>query len=180
MARGFGGELSFGRAVGLEFHFLQKKNSMANTYTQLYIQLVFAVKNREHLIPRQHKDDVYKYMTGVIQAHKHKLIVINGLPDHVHIFIGLHPNQSLSELVYEVKTATTKYIKKQPWMKFDFAWQKGFGAFSYSRSHIDAVYKYIQNQEEHHKKRTFKEEYLDFLKKFEVEYDEKYLFDFFD
>jgi putative transposase len=153
---------------------------MANTYTQLYIQLVFVVKGRRNLIPNKHKADVYKYMTGIIQSRKHKLIAINGMPDHVHIFIGLHPAQSLSKLVEEVKTATTKFIKKQDWMLHEFAWQVGFGAFSYSRSHIDNVYRYIQNQEEHHRKKTFKEEYLDFLEKFAVDYDERYLFEFID
>ncbi len=153
---------------------------MANTYTQLYIQLVFVVKGRQNLIPQEHKDTIYKYMTGVLQKRKHKVIAINGMPDHVHIFIGLHPAQSLSKLAEEVKTATTKFIKQQSWNRFDFAWQIGFGAFSYSRSHIDAVYKYIQNQEEHHKVKSFKEEYLEFLHKFEVEYDDKYLFEFID
>ena len=153
---------------------------MANTYTQLYIQIVFSVKGREHMIPKQYKDDVYKYVTGVIQQRKHKLLAINGMPDHVHIFIGLHPSQSLSDLVEETKTAATKYIKKQSWMKYDFSWQRGFGAFSYSRSHIDRVVKYIANQEEHHKKRTFREEYLDMLQKFDIEYDERYVFEFFD
>ena len=153
---------------------------MANTYTQLYIQIVFAVSKREDLIPKEHKDEVYKYMTGVIQKRKHKLIAINGMPDHIHIFIGLHPEQSLSDLIGDVKRATTKFIKKQPWMKYEFSWQRGFGAFSYSRSHIDAVVKYIDNQEIHHKKKTFREEYLEMLKKFDVDFNEKYIFDFLD
>jgi putative transposase len=153
---------------------------MANTYTQLYIQLVFATKDREHLIPKQWKEQVQQYMTQVIQKRKHKLLAINCMPDHTHIFIGQNPAHSLSDLVEQTKIATTKFIKKQPWMRFDFAWQKGFGAFSYSRSHIDRVVKYVHNQEEHHRKRTFREEYLDMLNKFEVEYDEKYVFQFFD
>lgn len=153
---------------------------MANTYTQLYIQIVFAVKRRQHLIPKEHKATVYKYITGVIQERKHKLLAINGMPDHIHIFIGLHPDQSLSDLVQEIKTAATKYIKQQPWMKSDFSWQRGFGAFSYSRSHIDNVVKYIANQEEHHRKQTFKKEYLKLLQKFDIEYDERYVFDFLD
>lgn len=153
---------------------------MANTYTQLYIQIVFAVKRRQHLIPKEHKTAVYKYITGVIQERKHKLLAINGMPDHIHIFIGLHPDQSLSDLVQETKTAATKYIKQQTWMKSDFSWQRGFGAFSYSRSHIDNVVKYIANQEEHHKKQTFKKEYLKLLQKFDIEYDERYVFDFLD
>lgn len=153
---------------------------MANTYTQLYIQIVFAVKRRQHLIPKEHKAVVYKYITGVIQQRKHKLLAINGMPDHIHIFIGLHPDQSLSDLVQETKAAATKYIKQQPWMKSDFSWQRGFGAFSYSRSHIDNVVKYIANQEEHHKNQTFKKEYLNLLQKFNIEYDERYVFDFLD
>lgn len=153
---------------------------MADTYTQLYIQIVFVVKGRKNLIPTKHKSEIYKYMAGLIERRKHKVIAINGMPDHVHVFIGLHPQQSISKLVNEVKTATTKFIKKQPWNLFDFAWQIGFGAFSYSRSHIDNVYKYIQNQEEHHKKKSFREEYLEFLQKFEVDYKEEYLFDFID
>lgn len=153
---------------------------MANTYTQLYIQIVFAVKGRQHLIPKEHKVDVYKYITGVIQQRQHKLLAINGMSDHIHIFISCHPNQSLSDLVQEIKTASTKYIKKQPWMKSNFSWQRGFGAFSYSRSHIERVAKYIANQEEHHQKQSFKKEYLDFLQKFEIEYDDRYVFDFFD
>lgn len=153
---------------------------MANTYTQLYVQLVFAVKGREHLIPKAHKEQVQKYMTGVIQGRKHKLLEINCMPDHSHIFIGLHPDQSISDLVEETKTATTKFIKKQPWMQFDFSWQKGFGAFSYARTQLEAVVNYIRNQEAHHQKRTFREEYLDFLNKFEVPFEEQYLFDFYD
>jgi REP element-mobilizing transposase RayT len=153
---------------------------MANTYTQLYIQLVFAVTDREHLIPKQHKEQVQQYMTQVIQERKHKLLAINCMPDHTHIFIGQHPTQSLSDLAEQTKTAATKFIKKQSWMPFNFSWQRGFGAFSYSRSHIDPVVKYVNNQEEHHQKRTFREEYLDLLNKFDVDYDEKYVFQFYD
>ncbi len=153
---------------------------MANTYTQLYIQIVFAVKGRKHLIPKKHKEDIQRYMTGVIQSEKSKLLQINCMPDHTHVFVGLNPNQSISDLVKITKTAATKYIKQQSWMSFEFSWQRGFGAFSYSRSHIDAVINYIKNQEEHHKKRTFQEEYLDMLSKFEVPFDERYLFEYYD
>ena len=141
---------------------------MANTYTQLYIQLVFAVQGRNSLIPKEYKEDLHRYITGVVQKRKHKMLAINCMPNHIHIFIGLHPAQSISDLVNNIKTASTKFIKKQSWMRFVFAWQKGYGAFSYSRSHIDAVVKYVLNQEQHHKKRSFQEEYLDFLKKFEI------------
>jgi len=153
---------------------------MANTYTQFYVQIVFAVNGRENLIPKAHKEDVHRYMTGVIQKRKHKLLAINCMPDHVHIFIGYHPTQTIPDLVSEIKTASTKYIKKQPWMPFAFSWQVGYAAFSYSRSHIDAVVKYILNQEEHHKKRAFREEYLDMLQKFDVDFNEQYLFEFYD
>lgn len=153
---------------------------MANTYTQLYIHIIFAVKSRKCLIPKQHKESVYKYITGVVQEREHKMIAINGMPDHIHIFVGIKPHQSISDLVFEVKTAATKYIKKQDWMKYKFSWQRGFGAFSYSRSQISNVATYIENQEVHHKKRSFREEYLDILQKFDVEYDERYIFEFFD
>jgi len=155
---------------------------MANTYTQLYVQLIFAPKGRKKMIPKTHKEEVQKYITGIIQdeRRKHKLLAINCMPDHIHIFVGLHPAQSISNLVSDIKTASTKFIKKQSWMPYAFEWQVGFGAFTYSKSHIDRVVKYILNQEEHHKKKTFKEEYLDFLNKFDVSYDEKYLFEFYD
>jgi len=155
---------------------------MADTYTQLYIQMVFSVKGRKSMIPKVHKEDVHKYITGIVQdkSRRHKMLAIHCMPDHIHIFVGLHTAQSIADLVNDIKTASSKYIKNQTWMLFDFAWQHGYGAFSYSRSHIDKVVKYILNQEEHHKKRTFKEEYLDFLDKFEIPYEEKYLFEFYD
>jgi REP element-mobilizing transposase RayT len=153
---------------------------MADTYTQLYVQLVFSVKGRNALIPKQHKEEVHKYITGVIQKRRHKLIVINAMRDHIHIFIGMNPSQSISDLVNNIKTASTKYIKQQPWMSHNFEWQNGYGAFSYSRSHIDSVVKYIENQEQHHQKRTFCAEYLDLLEKFDIEYKAEYLFEFYD
>ena len=153
---------------------------MADTYTQLYIQLVFSVQGRKSLIPKQYKEDVHKYITGIIQNRRHKLIAINAMRDHIHIFIGLHPSQSISDLVNNIKTGSTKKIKEQSWSSKEFSWQNGYGAFSYSRSHIDNVVKYIDNQEQHHKKRTFRAEYLDFLKKFDIEYKDEYLFEFYD
>jgi putative transposase len=155
---------------------------MANTYTQLYVQLVFAPKGREKMIPKEHKEEVHKYITGIVQHkdRRHKLIAINCMPDYIHIFVGLNPAQSISDLVGDIKTASSKYIKSRPWMPFDFEWQIGFGAFTYSHSQIDDVVKYILNQEQHHKKKTFREEYLDFLNKFDVPYDERYLFEFYD
>ena len=155
---------------------------MANTYTQLYVQIIFAPKGREKIIPKANKEELHKYITGIIQdkQRKHKLLAINCMPDHIHIFVGLHPSQSISSLVSDIKTASTKFIKKQPWMPFAFEWQKGFGAFSYSRSHMDNVIKYILNQEEHHHTKSFREEYHEFLESFGIEYDEAYLFDFYD
>jgi len=153
---------------------------MADTYTQLYVQMVFAVNGRENMIPKQHKEEVHKYITGVVQERRHKLLSIHCMPDHIHIFVGLHPAQSIADLVNDIKTASSKFIKKQSWMPFAFGWQHGYGAFSYSRSHIDAVVKYILNQEEHHKKRTFREEYLEFLDKFEIEYELRYLPEFYE
>lgn len=153
---------------------------MANTYTQLRVHIVFSVKGRESLIPKKHKDGVEKFITGVIQKRKHKMLAIYCMPDHIHIFIGLHPAQSISDLVNDIKTSSSKKIKKQPWIRFAFAWQEGYGAFSYAKSQTDAVVKYVLNQEEHHKKRSFREEYLDMLNKFEVDYDEQYLFEFYD
>jgi len=138
--------------------------------------LVFAVKGRNSLIPANHKDELQKYITGIIQNREHKLLAINNMPDHIHIFIGLSPKMAISDLVNEIKTASSKFMKRKRW-RGQFEWQEGYGAFSYSHSQIDNVIKYINNQEEHHKKRTFREEYIDLLKKFEVEYDEKYLFE---
>lgn len=152
---------------------------MANTYTQLYVQIVFAVKGRQHLIPKEYKDDVQKYITGIIQNRQHKLLAINCMPDHIHIFIGLHPAQSISDLVNAIKTASNKFIKSQYWMPYSFSWQRGFGAFSYSRSAVDNVVKYINNQEIHHRKKNFESEYRDFLEEFFVEYDDRYLFEFY-
>jgi len=159
---------------------------MANTFTQLYVHIIYSTKGREKIFPKNHKDEIQKYITGIIQNRGHKLIVINNMPDHIHIFIGLNPGQAISDLVRDIKqnsslpvrgTQTGKFIKKKWMLIGSFAWQEGYGAFSYSHSQIDEVVKYIQNQEEHHRKKTFKEEYLEFLEKFEIEYDISYVFD---
>ena len=150
---------------------------MANTFHQLYVQIVFSVKNRESLIPIKHKEDIHKYITGIVKNDKCKMIAINSVEDHIHIFIGIHPTISVSNLVKDIKTSTTEFIKDKRWNKIKFNWQDGYGAFSYSRSHIDNVVKYIKNQELHHHKQTFAEEYKEFMEKFDVEYDEKYLLD---
>jgi putative transposase len=150
---------------------------MADTYSQIYIQIVFSVKNRLNLIHQDWKDDLYKYITGICTNHDQKLIAINGMPDHVHILVGLRPSMAVSELVQHIKANSSRFINSQNWLKSKFYWQEGFGAFSYGQSQLDGVSKYIANQEVHHAKKTFKEEYFEFLKKFQIEYDEKYLFD---
>jgi REP element-mobilizing transposase RayT len=149
---------------------------MANTYTQLHIHLVFAVKYRAALIQKRWKDRLHQYITGIIQNNKHKMLQINSMPDHMHILIGLRPHQAISALVQNVKSESSKWIKENKFCRSAFAWQEGFGAFSYSKSHVDNVIRYIQNQEAHHKKETFLEEYIRMLEAFEVEYDEQYIF----
>jgi putative transposase len=149
---------------------------MANTFTQLHIQLIFAVQNRTSLIDKFWKDRLYAYMTGIIQNNGHKLLIINGMPDHVHILIGFRTTQALSELVQVIKRDSSKWINENKLVRGKFSWQEGFAAFSYSHSHLQNVIEYIKNQEEHHRKLTFLEEYKAFLEKFEIEFDEKYIF----
>ena len=152
---------------------------MADVFSQIYIQIVFAVKNRQALIQPEWEERLYQYTTGVIQARGHKMLAIGGMPDHIHIFIGLKPVEALSDLVREIKTATNDFIKEHRLSPYKFEWQAGYGAFSYSRSHLNAVCKYILNQKEHHKNRTFEEEFLKIVKDFEVELGRKQMFDFF-
>lgn len=149
---------------------------MAGTFTQIYLQIVFAVKGRENLISDKWKDDLYKYIAGIIKGKEQKPIIINGMPDHIHAFIGLRPSIAVSDLVRDIKNNSTNFINDNKFVRGRFSWQEGYGAFSYSHSQIQTVYNYIFNQERHHKKKTFKEEYLEFLKKYEIEYNEKYLF----
>lgn len=150
---------------------------MSSTYSQIYIQIVFAVKNRDSLIEISWEERLYQYITGIIQNKGQKLIAINGTANHIHIFIGMKPNCCLSDLVREIKKSSNEFIAENKFTSHKFNWQEGYGAFSYSHSQIDSVYKYVINQKEHHKKVTFKDEYIEFLKKFEISYDEKYLFD---
>lgn len=149
---------------------------MANTYSQIYIQIVFAVQNRNALIDLSWEDELYKYITGIIQNKNQKLISINGMPDHIHILIGMRPTCNLSDLVREIKKSSNTFINEKKFSKFRFKWQEGFGAFSYSHSQLGNVISYIQNQKKHHQKVSFKEEYLEFLEKFEIEFDGDYLF----
>ena len=143
---------------------------MPNTYSQIHIQFVFAVKYRAALIQHHWKDRLHKYITGIIQANEHKMLQINSMPDHIHIFIGMRPKQSASSLIQNVKTESTKWINDNHLCPELFKWQNGFGAFSYSKSHVNNVIRYIQNQESHHQKIGFLEEYKDMLTVFEVEY----------
>ncbi|MCC7150041.1 MAG: IS200/IS605 family transposase [Saprospiraceae bacterium] len=150
---------------------------MTKTYSQIYIQYVFAVKYRQNLLHKSWREELFKYMAGIIREKGQKPIIVNGVEDHVHIFVGLKPAMSISSLIRDVKNNSTNFINDRGLVKGKFSWQEGYGAFSYAQSQISNVFRYIENQEEHHRKRTFKDEYLDFLKKFEIEYDEKYLFD---
>ncbi|MCW2121104.1 IS200/IS605 family transposase [Flavobacterium sp. 7A] len=150
---------------------------MANTYTQLYIQIVFAVKGRQNLVSSIWKDELYKYITGIATNEGQKLIAINGMPDHIHILIGLKPDKSLSDLVRAIKANSSRFINEKGWINGKFEWQTGFGAFSYSHSQLTNVINYIQKQEEHHKKKTFKEEYIDFLQAFNVDFKNEFIFD---
>ena len=149
---------------------------MANSYTMLHIHFVFAVKYREALINNDWKEELHKYITGIFQRNNHKVLQINSMPDHIHIFIGMMPHQSISALIQNVKTESSKWINTNKSCKNSFRWQEGYGAFSYSKSHVYDVIRYIQNQEIHHRKETFLEEYKRILKAFEVEFDEQYIF----
>jgi len=155
-------------------------NTMANTYTQCYFHLVFAVKNRDALIKKEWKDELEKYITGIVQNHRHKMLAIGAMPDHMHILIGYNLNQLIPDLVEEIKTSSNSWIKVKRLSKFKFEWQKGYGAFTHSNSQIDTVVKYILTQVEHHKTKLFKEEYWEMLEKNNVEFKKEYLFEFFD
>lgn len=153
---------------------------MANTYTKLYIQIVFAVKGRASLIREEFRDELQKYITGIIQNKRQKLYAVYCMPDHVHIFVSMGPELAISDLVRDVKANATSFINDKGWVAGHFEWQRGFGAFSYSESQVKAVVNYVLNQREHHEKKTFREEYIELLKQFEIEFDNKYLFEFLD
>jgi putative transposase len=150
---------------------------MADTFSQIYIQIVFAVKGRQSLIADSWKEELYKYITGIIRNKGQKMLAINGMSDHVHILIGMKPDCCLSDLVREIKKISSDYIKEKRFTRLKFEWQGGFGAFSYGHSSLDNVIFYINNQQEHHQKQTFKEEYIHLLKKFEIKFKEEYVFD---
>jgi REP element-mobilizing transposase RayT len=151
---------------------------MANTYSQIYIQIVFAVESRQNLLDPIHNDELQKYITGIVTAQRHKLIEINNMPDHVHLLVGQRPDSNLSDLVGDIKSGSTNFINRQRWVRGRFNWQEGFGAFSYSRSQLDKVVRYIRNQQRHHRSRSFRDEYLNLLRRFDVQYDERYVFKF--
>lgn len=149
---------------------------MSNTYTQIHIHSIFAVQNRISLISKQWDERLYQYITAIIQNKGHKLLSINGMPDHIHVLFGMRPTQSLSDLMQDIKGDSSKWINENHLVPGRFSWQEGYGGFSYSKSQIAAVANYIENQEKHHKKKTFIEEYLKILKDFEIDYDERYIF----
>jgi len=151
---------------------------MANTFSQIYIQTVFAVSGRESLIGSEFKEELYKYIAGIVRNQGHKLIAINGMPDHVHIFIGLKPAIALADLVRDIKSDSSAFINKRKLVHGRFNWQEGYGAFSYGHSQLNTVIRYIQNQEKHHHKHSFANEYMTLLRKFDIAFDDRYVFKF--
>ncbi len=149
---------------------------MANTYTQIYIHVVFAVEGRQNLIPPEHNDELQKFITGIVSGKKQKLIAINNMPDHLHMLIGLRPDSSLSDLVRDVKAGSSHFIKEKRWVAGRFSWQEGFGAFSYSHSQSGIVIRYIENQQQHHTRKSFREEYVELLERFGLDYAPRYIF----
>ena len=150
---------------------------MANTYTQLYVHIVFAVKGRGNLVSHSWKEELYKYITGIITNKNQKLMIVNGMPDHIHLLVGFKPDCSLSDLVRDIKANSSKFINEKKWVPGKFEWQTGFGAFTIGQSQIDRVVNYILTQEDHHKKKTFREEYVEFLNAYKIEYKSEYIFD---
>ena len=155
---------------------LGTRYNMANTYTQIHIQTVFAVQNRQSLIKVEWKNELYKYITGIIKNHNHKVLQINGMPDHIHILFGMRPTQSISDLMKHVKQDSSKWINNKGFVNGKFSWQAGYGAFSYTKTQVPTIINYIKNQEKHHKTKTFKDEYLELLQEFNIDFDERYIF----
>jgi putative transposase len=150
------------------------------TFTQMYVQLVFAVKNRDAVLTNDIRKRVLEYMSGIITNLKHKSIIVNGTSNHVHILFGLNPSISVSDTVHDIKRSSSLFINNEKLCPYRFSWQEGYGGFTYSRSQISDVYNYIENQESHHNKRTFREEYIDILIKNEIEFEQQFLFDFWE
>ena len=153
---------------------------MLGTFSQIYIQIVFAVKGRENLIGNSWRTELHKYIAGIIKGKGQKPIIVNGMSDHIHAFVGLRPALAIADIARDIKNNSSNFINYNKFVAGKFRWQEGYGAFSYSHSHIEKVYDYILNQEKHHKKKTFREEYIELLEKFKVEYNEKYLFEWYD
>lgn len=149
---------------------------MANTYSQIYLQFVFAVQGRKSLVPKENKEELHKYITALVQTRKAKMLAVHCMPDHTHLFVGFKPSVLISDFVKEIKVESNEFIRSKKWGNNAFNWQEGYGVFSYGHSQIDRVCKYVLNQEAHHKKKTFKEEYLEFLEKFAIPFEEQYLF----
>jgi REP element-mobilizing transposase RayT len=149
---------------------------MANTYSQIHIQAVFAVQNRECIIRNSWKEELYKYISGIVQSNNHKILSINGMPDHIHILFGLRPSQSIADLMQDVKGSSSKWINNKKLVHSKFSWQEGYGAFSYSKADVPAIIQYIINQTDHHKRKTFSEEYYEMLQEFEVDFDDRFIF----
>ncbi len=149
---------------------------MANTYVQIYLHYVFAVHNRDCAIMPEWKDELYKYITGIVTNQRQRLYAIGGMYDHVHMLVSMSPSTSPSDLMAEVKRSSSRWINEKRFVPGRFAWQEGYGVFSYAQSQIKSVIQYIEDQEEHHRNRTFREEYIDILKSFNIEYDERYIF----
>jgi REP element-mobilizing transposase RayT len=152
------------------------KKVMANTYTQIHIQAVFAVQNRECIIRNSWKEELFKYISGIVQNNNHKLLSINGMPDHIHILFGLRPSQSIADLMKDVKGSSSKWINDKKLVPGKFSWQEGYGAFSYSKSEVPTIIQYIINQTDHHKRKTFSEEYSEMLREFGIDFDERFIF----
>lgn len=155
---------------------VNRTHIMANTYTQIHIHVVFAVQNRESLIRPEWEGELYRYVSGIIKNHEHRVLQINGMPDHVHVLFGMRPHQALSDLMKQVKQDSSRWINQQGFVRGKFSWQTGYGAFSYSKSQLPKAISYIQKQKEHHRTKSFQEEYLEFLKAFEIDFNQAYIF----
>jgi putative transposase len=158
----------------------RKPIQMANTFSQIYLQFVFAVKGRQSPVQKEHKQELYKYMTSLVQARKAKMLAVHCMPDHTHLFVGIKPTVLIADFVKEIKVQTNEFIRNKKWIKGNFNWQGGYRVFSYGHSQIDRVCKYVLNQEAHHKKKTFREEYHEFLEKFAIPFEERFLFEWID
>ena len=153
---------------------------MAGTYSKIYVQIVFAVKGRQNLLAKEWREEVFRYIAGIINNKGQKALIVNGVGDHVHVLIGLRPAMAVADLAREIKNNSSNFINQKKLVRGRFSWQEGYGVFSYSESQVDKVFKYIENQEEHHSKTSFRKEYKDFLRDFNIDHDDKYLFDWLD